>query len=99
MKLKDVQVGLEKTVFSMQFSTANVKHVKWEKSKRLLNGSLVLLTPNNFSNIYFATVACRNEKQLSQGIVGIIWEGDRPTSYANVKFLMVECEVYFESYR
>ena len=85
-------------MFSMKFSTTNLKRVNWQKSKRLINGSLVLLTPNNFSNIYFATVACRDERQLSQGIVGIIWEGDRPSSYAN-NFLMIECEVYFESYR
>ena len=97
--LKDVNCLLQMSIFLMQFSTANVKKVRWDKSKRLLNGTLVLLTSDNFKTIYFATVAQRDERLLQKGIVGISWEGKRPPSYVGVKFLIVECEVYFESYR
>ncbi|CAG7834108.1 unnamed protein product [Allacma fusca] len=99
VKLRKVECLQEMTLFSMQFSTSNLKRVKWEKSKRLLNGSLLLLTPDKFGTIYFATVGRRDEKQLPKGIIDIIWEGRRPETYTNVVFLMIECEVYFESYR
>lgn len=84
----------------MKFSTANLKRVKWETSKRFLTGSLLLLTPDRFENIYFATVGRRDERKLPHGLIDIIWEGTRrPDTYNNVTFLMIECEVYFESYR
>lgn len=83
----------------MKFSTVNLKGVKWENSKRFLTGSLLILTPNRFKNIYFATVGRRDARKLPQGLVDIVWEGNRPDTYHNVTFLMIECEVYFESYR
>lgn len=83
----------------MKFSTMNLRGVKWENSKRLLTGSLLILTPDRFKNVYFATVGRRDEKKLPHGLVDIVWEGNRPHTYNNVTFLMIECEVYFESYR
>jgi len=71
--------------------------IKWEKSKRLLNGSLLVFTHDNFKSAYFGIVARRDIPQLKQGILGITWEGDPPDF--DKTFLMVECEVYFEAYR
>ena len=88
-------------IYLMKFAiTTTLKRLKWDKTKRLLNGSLLLLTSDKFQTIYFATVIRRDEKQLVNGIIGITWEGNKPPDlYGNIKFLMVECEVYFESYR
>ncbi len=99
VELHKVKCSVDVTLFTMKFSTINLKRVKWENSKRFLPGSLLLLTPDRFKNIYFATVRRRDEKQLPHGLIDIVWEGERPNTYNNVKFLMVECEVYFESYR
>lgn len=99
VELDKVECTTDVTVFTMKFSNQNLKRVKWESSKRLLNGSLLLLTPDNFKSVFFATVRRRDVKQLTYGCIGIIWEGERPPTYNNVKFLMIECEVYFESYR
>lgn len=83
----------------MKFSTTSLKRVKWENSKRFLTGSLLLLTADHFKSVYFATVGRRDVKKLPHGLIDIIWEGKRPDTYNNVKFIMIECEVYFESYR
>lgn len=97
--LQKVECTVEVTLFTMKFLTNNLKRVKWESSKRLLTGSLLILTPDRFKTIYFATVGRRDEKKLPYGLIDIIWEGKRPDTYNNVAFLMIECEVYFESYR
>ncbi|XP_037052517.1 NFX1-type zinc finger-containing protein 1-like isoform X2 [Bradysia coprophila] len=99
VKLHKVNCTTDVTLFTMKFSTINLKRVKWQNSKRLLTGSLLILTPDRFKNIYFATVGRRDEKKLPQGLIDIKWEGIRPDTYNNVTFLMLECEVYFESYR
>lgn len=99
VKLHKVNCTTDVTLFTMKFSTINLKRVKWQNSKRLLAGSLLVLTPDRFKNIYFATVGRRDEKMLPQGLIDIKWEGIRPDTYNNVTFLMLECEVYFESYR
>ena len=84
--------------YSLQLPEALYKRVKWEKSKRLLQGSLLVLTADNFESAYFAIVASRDPAQLKKGIFGIIWEGIKP-DYSNEEFLLIECEVYFEAYR
>lgn len=99
VRLHKVHCTIDLTLFTMKFSTVNLKRVKWENSKRLLTGSLLLLTPDRFRNIYFATVGRRDERKLRDGLIDIIWEGNRPDTYDSVNFLMIECEVYFESYR
>ncbi|KAJ6649215.1 NFX1-type zinc finger-containing protein 1 [Pseudolycoriella hygida] len=99
VELHNVHSNVDVTLFTMKFSTFNLKRVKWETSKRLLTGSLLLLTSDNFKKIFFATVGQRDDKKLPQGLIDIVWEGDRPLTYENVKFLMIESEVYFESYR
>ncbi|KAG4066118.1 hypothetical protein HA402_010320 [Bradysia odoriphaga] len=99
VELHKVKCTMDATLFTMKFSTFSLKRVKWENSKRLLPGSLLLLTPDRFKSIYFATVGRRDERTLPHGLIDIIWEGNRPDTYDGVKFLMIECEVYFESYR
>lgn len=86
-------------IFEVQLSDDNYKHIRWEKSKRLLTGSLLVFTSDLFKSTYFATVATRNQVELSKGILSIIWEGGKPTWDRDDDYLMVECEVYFEPFR
>jgi len=90
------------------------KKIDWEKSKRLLNGSLLVLTADFFQTVYFAVVSFRNCKNsnfkgfnsqnsdtplLENGTLGITWEGHSPNMNSVEKFLMIESEVFFEAYR
>ena len=78
-----------------------LRRVKWDRSKRLLNGSLLLLTKDDCQTNYFATVTRRNVQELSQyGTFCITWEGDKPDFQKEDSYFdVLECDVYFESYR
>jgi hypothetical protein len=48
----------------IQFNNSKLKSVKWENSKRLIFGSLLCLSKDNFQTFVFATVADREPKEL-----------------------------------
>lgn len=89
--------------YVMRLDYANSRHllrVKWDKSKRLLPQSLILLTKDDFENVYFATVCKRDSQELqNSGTFGIVWEGKKPEFCPGSYFDIVESDVYFESYR
>ena len=78
--------------------------IRWETSKRLLQGSLVCLTNNNFKSVYFAVVFDRNIDKLKAGQLLVKFD-DWITVNKNVacqtvdKFTLIESLAYFESYR
>jgi len=77
-----------------------LKNIKWDRSKRLLNGSLLLLTQDDFSTIFFATVCRRDIRDLTtSGTFCIVWEGSKPQFQAEAYFTMLECDIFFETYR
>ncbi|XP_073443904.1 NFX1-type zinc finger-containing protein 1-like isoform X1 [Dendrobates tinctorius] len=90
-------------VHEVQFSAKNLKHVHWEISKRLLYGSLVCLSKNNFKNMLFATVADRNASDLRNGVIALMFTEESRQQLAQYavddNFLMVEATTYFEAYR
>lgn len=47
----------------------HLKKIKWSHSKRLLFGSLVILTKNKFSDVVIATILDRDNVLLSTGKV------------------------------
>lgn len=48
-----------------------LQFVRWQNSKRLLFGSLVCLSSDNFESFLFATVSDRDPKDLQKGQVQI----------------------------
>lgn len=80
-----------------------LQFVRWENSKRLLYGSLVCLSMDNFETFLFATVSDRDPKLLKQGQVYLCFSSDSRARLASVQpsdsFLMVETTAYFEAYR
>uniref|UniRef100_A0A8C5MB86 NFX1-type zinc finger-containing protein 1 n=1 Tax=Leptobrachium leishanense TaxID=445787 RepID=A0A8C5MB86_9ANUR len=90
-------------IHTVKFNTNNLKQVRWESSKRLLFGSLVCLSQDNFKNMLFATVADRNIPDLQKGQVSLTFtEESRQKLGQHVvadTFLMVEATAYFEAYR
>jgi hypothetical protein len=86
--------------------TSKLKNIRWETSKRLIQGSLVCFTNDNFKTAYFAVIFDRDVKKLNKGQLLVKFE-DWITVNDNFlrsdsrssKFIMVETLAYFESYR
>ncbi|XP_069740716.1 NFX1-type zinc finger-containing protein 1-like isoform X2 [Narcine bancroftii] len=89
--------------YKVQFDTQPLKSVRWQNSKRLLYGSLVCMSKDNFETLLFATVSARDPKNLKEGIVYLSFNARSRPLLAEVKpsdcFLMVETTAYFEAYR
>ena len=87
--------------------TPKLKKVRWETSKRLIQGSLVCFTNNNFKTAYFAVIFDRDLKKLSDAGQLLVKFEDWITVNDNFlrrdsissSFTMVETLAYFESYR
>ncbi|XP_073534653.1 NFX1-type zinc finger-containing protein 1-like isoform X2 [Phyllobates terribilis] len=90
-------------VHEVHFSTKNLKHVRWEISKRLLYGSLICLSNDNFKNMLLATVADRKVSDLQKGVIALIFTEESRQQLAQYavddNFLMIEATTYFEAYR
>ncbi|XP_073443907.1 NFX1-type zinc finger-containing protein 1-like isoform X2 [Dendrobates tinctorius] len=90
-------------VHEVKFSTKNLKHVHWEISKRLIYGSIVCLSNDNFQKMLFATVADRNASDLRNGVIALIFTEESRQQLAQYavhdNFLMIEATTYFEAYR
>ena len=92
--------------FLIQFDAkqSHLTKVRWEHSRRLIYGSLLCLSQDNFRTVLFASVVGRNIDSLKSGQLVVKFEGDwgdvnvfsiDPT----VEFQMVESTAYFEAYR
>ena len=86
----------------LEFDVSKLKRVRWENTKRLIFGSLVCLSHDNFHTYFFATVSERDPKLLDQGIVDVYFEDHRngiADLMEETRFVMVETTAYFEAYR
>ncbi|XP_019799428.1 NFX1-type zinc finger-containing protein 1 [Tursiops truncatus] len=90
-------------VYKVQFDTKSLKFVRWQNSKRLLYGSLVCMSKDNFETFLFATVSNREQEDLCRGIVQLCFNEQSQQLLTDVQpsdsFLMVETTAYFEAYR
>jgi len=89
-------------MYRSKFDVSQFQRVRWESSKRLIFGSLVGISTDNFETIIFGTVANRDPDKLKKGEVDICFEDDNaclidPNPYT--VYQMVECSAYFEAYR
>ncbi|XP_041454409.1 NFX1-type zinc finger-containing protein 1-like [Lytechinus variegatus] len=80
-------------------SFKRMPHVRWEVSKRLIYGSLVLLSDDEFKSYISATVANSDARQLARGVVDIRLLDEAMSSLIGKTFVMVESTVFFEAYR
>ncbi|XP_040890146.1 NFX1-type zinc finger-containing protein 1 [Toxotes jaculatrix] len=89
--------------YIVQFDIQPLKFVRWQNSKRLLYGSLVCLSCDNFESFLFATVSDRDPENLQKGQVQITFTEESRYKLARIQrdqsFLMVETTAYFEAYR
>ena len=78
------------------------KKMKWESTKRLIYGSLVGLSKDNFKNIIFGTVIDRKPEDLENGLVDLLFEGEnaeRLDLNPYTEYQMIENSAYYEAYR
>ncbi|XP_061486653.1 NFX1-type zinc finger-containing protein 1 isoform X2 [Rhineura floridana] len=89
--------------YKVQFNPKPLSFVCWENSKRLLYGSLVCMSKDNFETFLFATVSQRDTLDLQKGVIHLAFSKDSQALLAEVQpsdsFLMVETTAYFEAYR
>ncbi|XP_066288837.1 NFX1-type zinc finger-containing protein 1-like [Branchiostoma lanceolatum] len=89
-------------VYRIQFDAARLRGVRWRSTKRLIFGSLLCLSKDEFKTMFFVTVANRDPKQLEQGCVEVRFEQnleDASDISPTDTFIMVETSAYFEAYR
>uniref|UniRef100_A0AAV2M8G7 NFX1-type zinc finger-containing protein 1 n=1 Tax=Knipowitschia caucasica TaxID=637954 RepID=A0AAV2M8G7_KNICA len=102
-KLIAPQCTMNGLAYMVQFNVQPLKFVRWENSKRLIFGSLVCLSCDNFESFLFATISNRDPKELQEGRVQIIFTEESRDKLArtqeNQVYLMVETTAYFEAYR
>ena len=111
-KLSDVRVYEQVSVlqpvclysgmgFQIRFDVTKLKRVNWEHTKRLIYGSLLSLSHDDFETVIFATVVKRDAKLLQEGLITIKFE-DETNGFQidpSVVYTMVESNAYFEAYR
>lgn len=98
VKIKDYEV--KTNTYTIEFSVKNLKRVNWEGSKRLIYGSLMLLSVDHFETFLLFTVADRKPDLLAKGTLKAYHEGDALPGYATKEVLvMAESAVFFEAYR
>ena len=87
-------------VHSIHLDMKRLKKVPWEHSKRLLFGSFLCLSKDNFKTMLFATVANRKAEDLATGKLHIRFvKGFEDIPQTQEKYVMVESPAYFEAYR
>lgn len=89
-------------MYQARFDVTQFPRVRWESSKRLIFGSLIGISKDNFETIIFGMVANQNPDSLKEGYVDFCFEDDNacmidPNPYT--VYQMVECSAYFEAYR
>ncbi|XP_069608345.1 NFX1-type zinc finger-containing protein 1 [Ranitomeya imitator] len=90
-------------IYKVQFDIKPLKMIRWQNSKRLLYGSLVCLSQDNFETFLFAMVSNRDLKELEQGEIQLQFSDQSRELLSRVSprdsFIMVETTAYFEAYR
>ena len=85
----------------IRFDISHLKRCNWEHSKRLIFGSLLCLSPDNFKKeVFFATVSNRDPRELAQGYLEVMFQGGAEiVAHAKLKtkFSMVESSAYYEA--
>ena len=89
--------------FLIQFDMvkSRLTRVRWEHSRRLIFGSLLCLSCDNFRTVYFASVIDRDSESLKNGQLVVKFEGEVAAFQIDptTEFMMVESTAYFEAYR
>jgi len=86
--------------FQIRFDIRKLDRVNWEHSRRLIFGSLLCLSKDDFKTMIFASVVKRDPKLIPEGLLTIKFEAEVNGFKIdpNDDFTMVESTAYFEAY-
>ncbi|KAL3847660.1 hypothetical protein ACJMK2_018561 [Sinanodonta woodiana] len=101
VKIHHLVPGRDGIYHRLEFNVSHLKHVEWAHSKRLLYGSFLCLSSDDFETMIFATVADRDPRTLRQGIVSVSFQTDFKDvmERSQQTFVMVESIAFFEAYK
>ena len=89
-------------VLSVQFDSSKLRRVNWEHSKRLIYGSLLCFSCNNFEAVMFASVVDRDAKKLKEGKFTVKMESTSDilslAMSENDYYTMIESQAHYETY-
>lgn len=86
--------------YRIRLDMTELKHVRWQSSKRLLYGSLLCLSHDNFQTLVFATVIGRRIGDLYKGLLEIRFLDQSILQEVDQReYIMVESTAFFEAYR
>ncbi|XP_068725584.1 NFX1-type zinc finger-containing protein 1-like isoform X1 [Montipora capricornis] len=88
-------------IHQVQIDVSGFNTSRWGHS-RLIYGTFLCLSQDNFKTMLFATVVERDEEQLKEGRIGIQFIGDQDVwdiESRKCNYQMVESPAYFEAYR
>ncbi|XP_031564674.1 uncharacterized protein LOC116300052 isoform X2 [Actinia tenebrosa] len=90
-------------IYTLHFDVSRFRRTRWESSNRLVFGSFLCLSKDNFANTLFATVANRDPKDLAKGLLDVCFiEGQNVYGIEKRQmdqYVMAESPAYFEAYR
>ena len=99
-KVHILEYDMNSDVYTIQFSTERLRNIQWEKNKRLIYGSLLFLSSDNFASFHVFTVYNRDPMKLKSGKIQVTYEGENLRLRERKQtFTMVESTIFFESYR
>ncbi|XP_047533549.1 NFX1-type zinc finger-containing protein 1-like [Vanessa atalanta] len=84
--------------WSERLTNVSVDFKNYAYNKRLMFGSLLLFTSDNFQNILCASVLDSRVELLSNGYIAVSFDSPMSNTIFSEQFLMVESEVFFEPY-
>ena len=86
---------------TITFDVSRLHNVPWQHSRRLIFGSLLCFSADNFKTCFFAKVSHRDVTELVKGEINVRFTNgldDIVNSTANDVYLMAESPSYFEAY-
>ena len=89
-------------IHQVKIDVTGLNASRWVHSKRLIFGSFLCLSKDNFKTMLFATVSKREPDELTKGRIDIRFiEGQNVVGIENrgAVYQMVESPAYFEAYR
>ena len=89
-------------IHQVQINVTGLNTSRWAHSKRLLYGSLLCLSNDNFNTMLFATVSKREPEELKKGRIDIQFVEEQDVlgiESRDYVYQMVESPAYFEAYR
>ncbi|KAK3589666.1 hypothetical protein CHS0354_015170 [Potamilus streckersoni] len=101
VKIQQLAPGRDGIYHQLEFNVLRLKHVEWAQSKRLLYGSFLCLSSNDFETMLFATVADRDPQDLRHGILSVSFQTNLKDvmEKSHETFVMVESIAFFEAYK